>query len=405
MLIGFLGLLLIYNLLVLKLSTIWMLLVCFECNLIVISMKHKTKQVWSYTGLSISGIVGTFLQKALVSRKSVGDPFLPEHYFHKPWFITFYMFFAMGLALPACYVSKMCGYKANFKYSRKNVLLCSIPAICDLLMTILHLVSFLYLGVSLGMIIGLSKVIFSATFAKFYLKQKITRNQYAAIAVILISLGFIAVSVVKGTGSPPIESTIFARLLAVLAKLLSFVIDAGKCAFEQKLTQEKNVDPLILVGIEGVWGFLITTFICLPAVHYSSFRSPAGLHEDAIDTLLMLVNSKTITILVVLDATYIFFLNIFHMFAIQSTSALFATLFNSLQGAIIWLSQIVVYYMLLGTKYDEYKVLGEEWNKWSWVQLMGYIIAIIGIFIYNSIIHVAPKGITDNEYISLVNVE
>ncbi|OHT06093.1 Integral membrane protein [Tritrichomonas foetus] len=350
-------------------------------------MKKKSKTWLPFLGLGFGSLFGSLIQKAMSTTIVEGLPGNPPHYFHKPWFQTLYMFFAMFLSIIVYLIVQ---WKKNgrikISVSFKNFCFFAIPALCDLCMTVLHLASFLYLGVSISLVVGFCRVIFSALIAKFVLKQVIMTHQIFAICMIICSLLFVAVAIIKGTGSPPIKASPTARFIAIAAKLLAQIIDASKSAIEQHITHQMKVDSTFLVGAEGFWGLLATVFIFIPIVTHSKPGTVVGFSENFADTFAMLSNSSFLRIIVFIDVFYILFLNIFHMLAVENTSALFATLFDSIQGAIVWASQVIIYYSLQNTKYDSYKTLGEQWTKWSFLQMFGFLISIFAMLIYNGLI-------------------
>ncbi|KAK8861071.1 hypothetical protein M9Y10_012765 [Tritrichomonas musculus] len=367
-------------------------------------VKYKSKYL-SFAGLAVLSIFGNLIHKAMSTTITLGLPQDSPHFFHKPWFQTLYMFLAEFLSI-FVYIFIQCKNhkgKIRFQISFNFFFFLSIPAICDLTMTVLHLTSFLYLGVSISIIIGFSRLIFSALIARIFLHQKIRSYQLFAIFIIFFSFIFVSIAIVKGTGTPPIQSSPTIKFLAVAAKLLAHLIDAVKTSIEQHIMQQMKVDSIFLVAAEGFWGFIATLFIFIPIVSRTSPGSIIGLSENQHDTYAMLSNSKFLRIIVYIDIFFILFLNIFHMVAVRSTSALFETLFQSFQSALVWASQILIYYLFKNTKYDEYKKLGEQWTNWSFLQLIGFFISIAALLIYNGIISIPCLMDFENAYEEIPN--
>lgn len=367
-------------------------------------VKLKAKHL-SFAGLTILSIFGNLIQKAMNTEKTLGLPQDPPHYFHKPWFQTLYMFLAEFLSI-FVYIFKK--YKINDRKIRIHVsfsdfIFSSIPALCDLAMTVLHLSSFLYLGVSISIVIGFSRLIFSAIIARFFLHQKIRSHQLFAIFIIFFSFIFVSISIIKGTGSPPINSSLTIKFFAVLVKFLAHFIDAAKSSIEQHMLQQMKIDSVLLVASEGFWGFIATLFIFIPIVSRTEPGKFVGFSENQADTIAMLSNSQFLRNIVIIHIIFILLLNIFHMVAVGSTSALFETLFQSFQSAVVWASQIIIYYLFENTKYDEFKKLGEQWTSWSFLQLFGFLISIFGLLVYNGLIRVPFCLDHDDNYEEIPN--
>ena len=353
--------------------------------------KRGLSKYYPFIGLGISSILGTFLQKFMATIQVTGIPELPPHRFHKPWFQTLYMFFSMFLSIFVYFIIQLKNGNKKiclFSISKYSFFILAVPALCDLTMTVLHIVAFLYLGTSISLIIGFCGVIFSALIERFVLKRKIKNQQLMGIGLIIFSMIFVSLSIIDGTGTPPLEASTIVRFFALTAKLFAHLLNAIKNSIEQHLTQTMKIDPTLIIAVEGFWGSLATLLIFVPIVSTKGNTNQIGFSENFADTFAMLSNSKLLTYLVIFEIFFILFLNIFHMFAIESTSALFETLYGSFQGALIWISQVIAYYLLKDSKYDSYKNIGEQWTSSSFIQLIGYLISIFGLMVYNDIIHV-----------------
>merc|ERR1740121_2832668 len=57
-------------------------------------------------------------------------------------------------------------------------------------------------------------------------------------------------------------------LLGVVLTLGSQVITAAQIITEEKLLTDLNMDALLIVGVEGVWGFVLMTVVVYPILWY-----------------------------------------------------------------------------------------------------------------------------------------
>lgn len=48
-----------------------------------------------------------------------------------------------------------------------------------------------------------------------------------------------------------------------------------------------DAPSLVVVGMEGFWGFLLTAFVALPIAYILPGEEGQGLHEDFIDSLIL----------------------------------------------------------------------------------------------------------------------
>lgn len=74
----------------------------------------------------------------------------------------------------------------------------------------------------------------------------------------------------------------------ILGMTLVFVaqgIQALQTVIEEHLLQGIEAPANMVVGMEGVWGFVLTAFVALPIAAVLPGEEGSGLHEDFIDSL------------------------------------------------------------------------------------------------------------------------
>lgn len=70
----------------------------------------------------------------------------------------------------------------------------------------------------------------------------------------------------------------------------------------------------MIVGMEGVWGFILTAFVAIPIAHNLLHGEEGqGLHEDFIDALIMCKNSVVILVLNLLSVVVLLLFNLSSM--------------------------------------------------------------------------------------------
>ena len=62
-------------------------------------------------------------------------------------------------------------------------------------------------------------------------------------------------------------------------------VQAAQLTFEDFFMADLNIEPMRIVGFEGLFGTLITVGIMMPIAYFTSGVEGEGFHEDAIDTL------------------------------------------------------------------------------------------------------------------------
>ena len=349
----------------------------------------KCRRVTSIVALFLFVPVQSFLHKMTYAQQAVGRPDKPAHRFVKPWFQTGLMFVGMSVSL-AIYMIMTCVNRTKYpvftSIGWRKVLFLAIPTLLDLISTVLTAVGVIYLGVSVVAILNTSKALFSALCRALVFKKPIFAHQWLGMGVMalaILTVGSSAFFIDVAIVNPPSNGVIFG---ALGGKLVAEFARALKMSLEQKVLQEDSVNPLIAVGLEGCFGLVITLAVFYPIFQFVPAAEGSGLHEDLVDTFLMMRNNHTIIALASVAVVMVLLFNICLMTLVKTTNAVLAAFYDIARVAMLWIIQLITYYSLSGTKFDKYKMLGESWTKWSFLELGGFATMAIGIFIYQAVI-------------------
>ena len=97
-----------------------------------------------------------------------------------------------------------------------------------------------------------SVVIFSAFLALIILKKKLYRHHYVSMALIVLGIFLGGLSqVLDSTG---VKLSIAGVIIVFVAQLLGAT---GYVIEEKFLGDFDDLDPYLMAGIEGIWGFLL----------------------------------------------------------------------------------------------------------------------------------------------------
>ncbi|KAH7824525.1 putative Solute carrier family 35 member F6 [Monocercomonoides exilis] len=155
----------------------------------------------------------------------------------------------------------------------------------------------------------------------------------------------------------------------------SQVVGSLQMVLEEMLLKGKSVDPVIMVGFEGTFGFMFNTFIALPIVHNIP-GNDCGKFENVVDGLWMMTQSWLILGLslgsVVLEGTY----NVLSLTTTKHLSAVHRTIVDALTMAFVWIIMILIK-LFGGGKY------GESFTRWSFIQIIGFVVMVFGTLIFN----------------------
>jgi len=121
---------------------------------------------------------------------------------------------------------------------------------------------------------------------------------------------------------------------------------------------------------------IFTSFIFLPIFQHVELK---GFSENTLESLFMFFHNFHILGTVILYAFVIMGLNFTAMMVTQQYSAIHRTILEAVRTLCIWMTNLVIYYYITNQ-------FGEVWSDWSWIQLLGFALLLLGLFIYNQVI-------------------
>jgi len=368
-------------------------------------------------GMLIFGTCTVVIQKIIFSiegKNKKGEK-VP---FEKPWFQTEAMFVGMFGCLAVYEVlecikrcqkkdparqnlvdgeesvqSDASGSEKKAPSKLKQYVLVMAPALCDMFATAMMNIGLLWIPASVWQMLRGSMTIFSAFFSKFFLHRRLYASHWIGVCVVAFALVVVAFSSLmpgirekkdtesssdlsqssNGEHDPTVGESALGCALVVIAQ----IIQASQIVIEEHLLKGISLNPVLIVGLEGMWGFM-SCCLLLVVVSYV----PGKLHEDTPDTLYMFFKNTKIFLVGLLYITAILCYNLFGMFVTKYTSAVMRTILEGLRCACIWMTNLFIHYVFHPKK------MGEVWNDWSYLQLCGFLFLLLGMFIYNKILRI-----------------
>eukprot|EP01155_Anaeramoeba_flamelloides_P030161 Anaeramoba_flamelloidesa86208_352.p1 GENE.a86208_352~~a86208_352.p1 ORF type:complete len:386 (-),score=60.24 a86208_352:240-1397(-) len=337
------------------------------------------QKITAVPGMLIFGTCTVVIAKVLFQTEGRGRYGTKKHLYTKPWLQTVAMFIGMLgclLVLEAYRLIKRKHNDALVSHS-KIYYISIVPSMFDLIATSLMNIGLLWIPASIWQMLRGSMVVFSAIFSVVFLKRKLYGFHWVGVCVVVCALVLVGVACIKSdTGSFDVTHELIGIFLVVGAQ----VIQASQIIVEDHLLHNVKVNPLLIVGLEGLWGSIFTIGIFLPIVGNTPKRWGSGFYEDTIDSLIMLGNGD----LLGLNIAYIFailFYNMFGMFVTNTFTAVHRTILEAVRTFCIWVTDLIIHYGITTNK-------GEKWGNWSWMQLGGFVLLMCGMFIYNNVVQV-----------------
>ncbi|TDH71869.1 hypothetical protein CCR75_001070 [Bremia lactucae] len=308
--------------------------------------------------------------------------------FEKPIFQTWLMFLAMVFALPIhwayhYYVDHQWrrnprgAMKYHYRIPRRMYFLLAIPAAFDLVATFVANLGLLYVTVSVFQLMKCTVIVFVALLKVFVLKDRLRSYMWIGIGLNMLAAVLVGATSLADSTSQDNNSTTQHPAFGVLMIVLSCAIQAIQYVFEEKLMDEgDSAPPLVVVGMEGVWGLLFTSLVVYPLA-YLIPGNDLGSNERVDDAYVMLVNSTLAQIVVIVYLLVILGYNVFAVSVTYLLNSIWHAILDNFRPITVWGADLVLFYGFTSGNF------GERWTIWSWLQLVGMLTLLLGTAVYN----------------------
>ena len=227
-----------------------------------------------------------------------------------------------------------------------------------------------------------------ALLKQFYLKQRLRSYQWVGVGwnvVAVMILGLVAslsmneeaatsaeISPSEGNSSGYSDSTIGIFLI-----LIGAIVNALQNVFEDMfLHLNRPISPLILIGMEGVWGILICVFILYPAAYYTP-GADHGCIESYKNTWTIFINTKEIQYWFYLFLFCVFWTNVLASLVTLLLDSIWRTMLDNFRPITVWGLSLFIHYYVSHS-------LFEGWSDYGKYQLLGLAALLYGSAIYSA---------------------
>lgn len=250
----------------------------------------------------------------------------------------------------------------------------------DLFGTTLVSISLMYSAASVTQILRGFVIVFTMIVARIFLKRKPTLYQIIGVLFAIIGLACVGASaVLAGEKLGDQKLVVVGILLAIFAQVFSAV----QFVVEEKTLKGRDVDPLFLVGWEGVGGSILTACIALPICNAIP-GDDHGSYESYPNDIFMLFTNGVIF---GLNLVYFFSIATFNALSLTVSKLLTSThrtLIDSLRVGTVWVTMVLIYYL---TNH----AFGEALTLYSILQLFGFLILVLGTLVHNNVGRMGQK--------------
>ena len=275
------------------------------------------------------------------------------------------------------------------------------PALFDILGSSISSISLSFLPSSIYQMFRGAIIIFTCTASILFLKNKYYRQHFLGIVIVVIGLIIVGINAALG-GNDELDSKI---ILGIFLVTLSQVFSCFLFVSEEKILKNYDVPPLKAVGMEGMWGvgcYIILLFIfyfircedwydilkdniCIKDDLEGAIR-----FENALFAFRQIWYSWEIKLYLSMYILSIAFFNFSGLTISKNASATSRTIVDTLRTIVVWSFFLVMPFVPEETK-----------ETFSWLQLVGFLILILGGLIYNEILVIKYWGFADNTKVAI----
>lgn len=283
-----------------------------------------------------------------------------------------------------------------------RVILLALPACCDIAGTTLMNVGLLFVAASIYQMTRGALVLFVGLFSVIFLRRKLYLYQWASLFIVVLGVGIVGLagaiapnpqakpeprSVVETgmlllrTVSHSVHAT--ARTPEAVQTIIGVLLIAGAQIFtatqfvlEEWILEQYALQPLKVVGWEGVFGFIVT-LLGMIILHFAIGRTEKGRYGyfDAKEGWKEITQYRSIGISSFLIMISIGGFNFFGLSVTKTVSATARSTIDTCRTLFIWVVS-----------------LGLGWETFKWLQILGFALLVYGTFLFNDIIRPPLKS-------------
>jgi len=273
--------------------------------------------------------------------------------------------------------------KENEEENPPSIFLLAIPAACDLIASTLLAFALLNMATSVYQMLRGGLVLVTATLSVIFLNKNQYRHHILGLLIVFLSIFLIGFAGVIYKKETDVRST---NIGGICMMLLSLLFTGVQFIVEELLLNKYTINPLKVVGLEGMWGSIFYTviLIVLQQIHCDNFFGKVDVCslnnynewrvEDTLFSLRQMINNKALFALVVAATFSIAFYNFFGVSVTKHASSAQRAVVDNLRTIVIW-----IFFLIVPSTIKE---------QFIWLQLIGFIGLVLGTLIYNEVLEI-----------------
>ncbi len=180
--------------------------------------------------------------------------------------------------------------------SFKTMAAVALPSMLDLLQTVFANVGLLWISSSVYQMARGAVIIFSAFFSVKLMNKKLYGYHYASILLVAVAVGLVGWAGTSGKSSTQSTEDAKNAFIGLVFVVLAQLLTALQIVVEEHMMVSLNVSPMLLVGLEGIWGLVFYVLLIPILTLTPPATSALGKiwHEDFYDSVIKISNSPVL---------------------------------------------------------------------------------------------------------------
>ncbi|KAL4880117.1 hypothetical protein BJY04DRAFT_208357 [Aspergillus karnatakaensis] len=277
--------------------------------------------------------------------------------------------------------------------------LLAAPACCDIAGTTLMNVGLLFVAASIYQMTRGALVLFVGLFSVLFLRRRLYLYQWLALFIVVLGVAIVGLAgalfndnqdhdipqedLKAALQAATLEIRAAARtpetvkaIIGVLLIAAAQIFTASQFVLEEWILEHYAMEPLQVVGWEGIFGFSVTVIASI-ILYLGVGRTEAGKYGyfDAKEGWSQVLSHKAVFASSFLIMISIGGFNFFGLSVTRSVSATSRSTIDTCRTLFIWLVS-----------------LGLGWETFKWLQVVGFALLVYGTFLFNDIIRPPLKA-------------
>lgn len=266
-----------------------------------------------------------------------------------------------------------------------RIMLLSLPAICDICGTTLMNAGLLLVAASIYQMTRGALVLFVGLFSVIFLRRHLRLFQWLSLVGVVLGVAIVGLAgalwpdeKAASSGSDSVEglnagnglSDAAAAVIGVLLIAGAQIFTATQFVLEEWMMENSPIDPIKVVGWEGIFGFSVTVLVMI-IMHLAVGRTDAGRYGyfDMAEGWRQMRTNSQIGISSILIMISIGGFNYFGLAVTRSVSATSRSTIDTCRTLFIWIVS-----------------LGLGWETFKWLQIVGFGLLVYSTFLFNGIV-------------------